>query len=305
MPALPPLESLRFFEAAARHESFVGAARELRVSTATVSHHVKALEEYVGASLFSRYARGVRLNPRGRVYLADVRRIFTDLSDATEKQRNQRPAAPLKLVAVEVVAEKWLMPRLADFRSTHPDIVIEFETDHREVDPDRRDFDLWIAFTERVAETLHPETLFEETLLPVCSPALLRARGQPREATDLLAWPLLYDLHWTGYWPYWFQQHGAAAPDMSHASGFRLYSMMVQAAVNGMGAALGHSLMIARELEQRSLVSPFESPVKAPARYVLTTAPGARDKPQVRVFRDWLLRQVGDHLAEAGPGQAS
>ena len=293
MPDLPPLEGIRAFEAAARHESFVRAGQELGVTAATISHRVQALEQHIRARLFSRHARGVRLNTRGREYAAEIRRFFADLSTATERHREHAEATHLKLVAVEVVAEKWLMPRLADFKAAHPDISIEFETDHREVDPERRDFDVWIAFTDRVAETLHAETLLEETLFPVCSPGLLKARGQPREPADLHGWPLLYDLHWTTYWSHWFAHHGAGKADLSKASGFRLYSMMVQAAVEGMGVALGHSLMIARELEQGMLVSLFDSRVTAPAQYLLVTPPGSIGKPQVRAFRDWVLRQAG------------
>ena len=295
MPDLPPLESVRAFEAAARRESFVRAAEELRVTPTTVSHRVLALERHLGARLFSRHARGVRLNALGRAYLEDIQRIFAELGTMTELRRDRPEAQRLKLVAVEVVAEKWLMPRLADFRTVHPDIAIEFETDHREVDPGRRDFDVWIAFTDKVAETLHAETLFEETLLPVCSPAFLEARGRPREPADLQGWPLLYDLHWTTYWSHWFAHHGAKEADLSQASGFRLYSMMVQAAVDGMGVALGHSLMIARELERGALVTLFDSRVTAPARYLLVTAPASMGKPQVRAFRDWVRGQAGCH----------
>ena len=263
------------------------------MTAATVSHRVQALERYIGARLFSRYARGVRLNPRGRAYAEDIQRIVAELSDVTERRRAHTESHRLKLVAVEVVAEKWLMPRLADFKSAHADISIEFETDHREVDPDRRDFDVWIAFTDEVAEPLHAETLFEETLLPVCSPAFLKARGRPRAPEDLHGWPLLYDLHWKTYWSHWFAHHDAGAADLSQATGFRLYSMMIQAAVEGMGVALGHSLMIARELEQGTLVSLFDSRVAAPARYLLVTVPASTYRPQVRAFRDWVLRQAG------------
>ena len=158
---------------------------------------------------------------RGREYAGEIRHIFAEITTATERHREHAEATHLKLVAVEVVAEKWLMPRLTDFKAAHPDISIEFETDHREVDPDRRDFDVWIAFTDRVAETLHVETLFEETLIPVCSPALLKVRGQPREPADLHGWPLLYDLHWTTYRSHWFAHHGAREANLSQASGFR------------------------------------------------------------------------------------
>ena len=120
MPDLPPLESIRAFEAAARYESFVGAGQELGVTAATISHRVQALETHIGARLFTRHARGVRLNVRGREYAAEIGRIFADLRTATERHREHAEATHLKLVAVEVVAEKWLMPRLADFKAAHP-----------------------------------------------------------------------------------------------------------------------------------------------------------------------------------------
>ena len=88
-------------------------------------------------------------NAPGRAYLEDIQRIFAELGDATERRRDRTEAQRLKLVAVEVVAEKWLMPRLADFKVAHPDIAIEFETDHRQVNPDRRDFDVWVGLHER------------------------------------------------------------------------------------------------------------------------------------------------------------
>ncbi len=272
---LPPLEALRFFEVAARHESFSAAAKELGVTAAAISYRIKTLEGHIGAKLFRRYAHGVGLNARGRAYVKDIEGIFAELRRATERRRGRPETQRLKLVAIEVVAEKWLMPLLADFRATHPGIAIEFEVDHGPVDPARRDFDIWIASTEEAPHSLHSEKLFEETLFPVCSPGLLAARGRPREPGDLHGWPLVYDLHWTTDWSRWFSHHGAAPADLSAASGFRLYTMVVQAAVGGLGVALGHSVMIARELEQGALVTLFDSPVAAPAPYLLVTAPGS------------------------------
>ena len=286
MRTRPPLEALCFFEAAARLGGFSAAAKELGVTPGAVSHRIKALEVHLGARLFERRAQAVRLNRLGQLYLTDVQRALAQLRDLTE--RRYRSDALLKLVAVEVVAEKWLMPRLMEFRTAHPDIAIEFETDHLEVDLSRRDFDVWIAFTRGFGEEGHAETLFEETLLPVCSSALVEQRGQPGKASDLLGWPLLYDLHWASYWAHWFAHQGLPPPDLSRAVGFRLYSMMVQAAVDGMGVALGHSLMIEQELEQGLLVSLFDTPVPAPGRYLMVTSPASKDKPEVRAFKDWI-----------------
>ena len=264
-----PLETIRFFEVAGRHQSFAKAARELGVTSGAVAHRVRKLEQYLGVALFERQS--------------------------------------LKLVAVEAFAEMWLMPRLAAFRCAHPEIVIEFETslgDHHEVDPARRAFDVWIAFVASVPRTVQSEVLFEETLVPVCSPALLASRGRPEHPADLHGWPLLYDLAWDDYWAHWFASREADAPDMSRASGYRLYSMMVQAAVEGMGVALGHSVLIAPCLERGTLVGLFEPPVAAPARYFLAVAPGSEDKLEARAFLDWLRAETRKSVAAGKPAAA-
>ena len=287
----PPLEAVRFFEVAGRHQSFAKAARELGVTSGAVAHRVRTLEQYLGVKLFERQSHGLALSVRGQAFLVEVQHTLSALDKSTERFRAGAKAGALKLVAVEAFAEMWLMPRLAAFRSAHPEIAIEFETslgDHHEVDPARRVFDVWIAFVASVPRTLQSEVLFEETLVPVCSPAFLASRGRPERPADLHGWPLLYDLAWDDYWAHWFAAKEAGAPDMSRASGYRLYSMMIQGAVEGMGVALGHSLLIAPHLERGMLVGLFEPPVTAPARYFLAVAPGSGDKPEARAFRDWL-----------------
>ena len=297
---LPPLESLRFFEAAARYQSFARAADELSVTAAAVGHRIRSLERHLGTALFDRRHRGVRLNVRGRAYLKDVQRILAEVHGASERHR--REPRRLRIVSVEAVAEKWLVPRLASFQAAHPGIAVEIETNHRGVDPDRRDFDAWLAYTGETAaprpvmrreDTLREETLFEERLVPVCSPALLEARGRPRRSADLRAWPLLYDLGWDGDWAFWFAAQGQSAPDLSRASGFRLYSMLVDAAADGLGVAIGRPMLIARELEQRTLVPIFRRTAKAVERCCLITTTAARQRAEVAAFRAWVLREAG------------
>ena len=139
MLLLPPLESLRFFESAARLQSFVRAAAELGVTPAAVAHRVRTLEDHLDVPLFDRRQRGVRLNRRGRAYLKEVQRILAEVHGVSERQR--RWPRRVRIVSVEAVAEKWLVPRLATFKATHPGVAIEVETNHRGVDPDGRDFD--------------------------------------------------------------------------------------------------------------------------------------------------------------------
>ena len=297
----PPLEAFRFFDVAGRHQSFAGAARELGVTSGAVAHRVRTLEQYLGVELFERQSHGLALSARGQAFLIEVQHILSALDKTTERFQAGATAGVLKLVAVEAFAEMWLMPRLAAFRRAHPEIVIEFETDHYEVDPARRKFDVWIAFVAGVSRTVQSEVLFEETLVPVCSPAFLASTEQPKQPADLHEWPLLYDLAWDDYWAHWFAVRQAGAPDMARASGYRLYSMMVQAAVEGMGVALGHSLLIAPYLERGTLVRLFEPPVVAPARYFLAVAPGSGEKREARAFLDWLRTETQESRATAKP----
>ena len=287
-----PLDALRFFEVAARHQSFAAAGLELHVTPAAVAHRVRTLEAGLGVKLLLRSGRGVRLSRLGEMYLKDVQRILSDLTDVNMHLRSRAQAPVLRIVAAEVVTKRWLIPRLAQFKTAHPDIAIRFVLDHREVGVDKRDYDAWIGFTNEIEQTPLAETLFEESLVPVCSPAFLKARGLPRRPHNLREWPLLYNFGWESYWTYWFAHHNAPPPDLTWASGFSLYSMTVQASVHGMGVALGHSAMIAHELECESLTALVEPQAAVPARYVLKIAPSARDNTEVRVFRDWILVQA-------------
>ena len=159
---LPPLDSLRFFEAAARHQSFVLAGKELGVTAAAVGHRICTLESHLGAALFERRRRSVHLNRRGRAYLKEVQRILAEVHGVSEQQR----ATPrrVRIVSVEAVPEKWLLPRLASFKASHPGIAIELETNHRSVDPARRDFDAWFTYSGETSAP-HPLTRREDTLL--------------------------------------------------------------------------------------------------------------------------------------------
>ena len=258
MPSLPPLECLRFFEAAARRESFVLAAKELGVTPPAVAYRVKMLEDHVGLALFDRASRGIALNPRGKACLADVQRILTEIGNLIDRCRNGAKVQRLNIVVVESIADRWLMPKVPGFTASHPHVAIKFETDHLRVDPNRDDFDLWISYAGETTgpspEATRHEILFEEPMFPVCSPALLETLGRPHSPADLHSWPLLYHLGWPSDWSHWFASHGASPPDLSRASGFRLCSMLLRATVERMGVAIGRASIIAPELQQGTLV---------------------------------------------------
>ena len=142
---LPPLDNLRFFESAARHESFARAAAELGVTPGAVAHRVRTLENSLDTQLFERHQRGVVLSNRGRSYLKDVQRILEDIYRASEDLR--RKPQRLRIISIEAIAEKWLIPRLGALKAAHPDITVELDTGHHSIDASGRDFDTWIAYT--------------------------------------------------------------------------------------------------------------------------------------------------------------
>ncbi len=296
MPSLPPLECLRFFDAAARHQSFARAAEELQVTAAAVAHRVKVLETHLGHTLFNRDTRRVTLNRRGKACMRDVQHILAEIREVIDRYQSGPTMRRLNVVVIESVAERWLMPKIADFSAAQPDIVIELETDHFGVDPNRHDFDIWITFDGGTkapsSELALRETLFEDTLLAVCSPTLFDTYGRPRKPADLYSWPLLYHLGWPSDWTQWFASQGETPPDLSRASGFRLCSMLLHATLSGMGASIGRPTLIAPELEQGTLVPLFERNIYVPTQCYLMTTMAARRKPEVQAFREWIFKRV-------------
>ena len=305
MTSLPPLDCLRFFEAAGRHESFSRAADDLGVTPAAVAHRIRTLEQHLGDTLFDRRRRSVVLNPRGRAYLGDVQRILTDIRDASERHRDRAGQRSLRIVSLEGFAQEWLMPRLIGFKTVHPDIAINLETHDGNIDPAGRDFDCWITMVAPDAPPIHrvPETpvrddLFEEPFVPFCSPTLIQTRGWPSAPADLLDWPLLYHLGWEGDWRYWFARHGAPPPDLSRASGFRVYSMIVRTAAEGLGVAVGCPSMIAGELDRGTLVPLLDTDTGTALQWRLLTHIEAQDRTEVTDFRMWILQHA--HAADDG-----
>ena len=296
---LPPLENLRFFEAAARHGGFARAAAELRITPAAVAHRVRALEQYLDVPLFDRGKRGVRLTRRGQTYLREVQRILAEVHGVSERHRHW--PRPVRIVSVEAVAEKWLVPRLASFSAAHRGIAIELETNHRGVDPEHRDFDVWFAYTgstsaprpmTRRENTVREETLYEEQLFPVCSPALLAARGKARGPAGLQRWPLLYDLGWDADWSYWFARQGLSRAGPVASLGLSPLQHARPGRSNRARAAIGRPMLIARELERGELVPVLDRQVGAPERCCLITTEASRQRAEVQAFRRWVLGEA-------------
>lgn len=200
-------------------------------------------------------------------------------------------AAPqhVRIFVGEPVAQRWLLPQLVEFKAAFPDITVELETR-----PARRGMcvDLQIASRPDSAppadDPVHTHTLFSESLVPVCSPALLESRGRPTRPAEVAAWPLLSWLGGGADWPEWFARQRLPVPDLAAAWRFRLYGMVVRAAVEGMGAAVGHTTLLASELEEGKLVPMVLEQRALGVRYCLIADAEARRRPAVQAVHEWL-----------------
>lgn len=283
----PPLNALRVFEAAARHLSFTRAAQELNVTQAAVSHQVKALEDWLGLKLFRRLNRSLLLTDAGQAYLPTVRDGFQRLIDGTDRLRRLERGGVLTVTAVASFVAKWLMPRLGRFRQRHPDL------DVRMVDFSREDIDMGIRYGGGGWPGLRIDHLLSEDVFPVCSPRLLEGMHPLTRPDDLRHHTLLHD-DMREDWRMWLMAAGVEGVDPTRGPGFSQSSMVVQAAIEGMGVALGRSVLVAEDLAAGRLVKPFDVSLPTRYGYYVVCPPTTADRPKITAFREWLLEEARD-----------
>lgn len=300
--SLPPLNAVRVFEAAARHLSFGKAADELAVTPAAVSHQIRALEAWLGAPLFVRRARHVRLTDLGDEYARAVRSAIQQLTVATRRARAAAQGGRLTAAIYPSFAMNWLVPRLGGFRQRHTaiELAIMAEEDYAAALAGGAD----VAVMYRVAPPPGYEAvkLFDDLLFPVCSPKL--RDGDPPLARPLdLAHHTLLREEQEGTWPEWLAATGLpAALAARQAISFSFQQMVLQAAVDGQGVALASRPIVGGLLATGLLVDPFpDVPALDLGRAYWVIAPAATaEAAPVRAFRDWLLSEAA---TSKKPGQ--
>jgi LysR family glycine cleavage system transcriptional activator len=283
-PRMPPLNALRAFEAAARHESFAKAADELGVTPAAVSHQVKALEAWLGAPLFVRHAQGLHLTDAGRAALPSFSPAFDAMGLAVQELRIWAPRPQVSIAALPSIAQLWLAPRLPALRAALPALRPSIHALEEPPDFRREPFDLAIFLTRQAPAGSRAFKLCDDFIYPVCAPALARQLKTP---ADLAAQLLLWDTTWTGDWALWFEAAGVKGPSIESGSEFSLYSMALQAAVDGAGVLMGHEALVSRALAAGSLVAPF--PQRVPTGLSLSILAPDRSPAHAAAMVDWLL----------------
>jgi len=301
---LPPLTSLRAFEAAARHESFSQAAAELHVTPAAISHQVKALEAWLGVELFHRKARGLTVTEAGRSAQPLVQGGFEQLGEAVLRMRAVQNELRLTISVGTSFASMWLVQHLEDFRQCHPGMDVLVDASDTIVDLHKRDADVAIRYGGGVYPGINTQHIIGQNEFPVCSPALLTGPHPLRTPNDLRHHTLLHDLWWeeeqAELWPSWMAWLRAAGVDGVDASKGPRFSqsvLAIQAAVDGHGVALGNMLLVNDALAQGRLVRPFELHIGDPDSfgYYLAVAAERVNEPKIAAFSSWLMAATASH----------
>lgn len=297
---IPNTWALMAFEAAARHESFTKAAAEMALTQSAVCRQIAGLEEMLGVRLFHRSKRGVTLSDAGRVYSRQVAlRLNAVERDTLDLMARRGLGGSLELAVVPTFATRWLMPRLAAFQRSHPDITLNMTTSTRPFLFNETEFDAAIYCGTATWPGVEARTLMRENLVPVCSPALIGAAG-PLSAEQLQHYPLLQQATRPYAWRQWFASQAlTVAHDMTGAR-YELFSMLSQAAIHGMGVALIPPFLIEDELKAGVLTVAVDHPFSSDNIYSLQYPQGGADSAALMQFRDWLLAEARSYRQQNG-----
>lgn len=290
---LPPLQTLRAFEAAARLSSFTRAASELSVTQGAVSRQIRNLEQRLGVTLFVRGDRGVRLTPVGERYFNAVNDSLLRLARVTAEVALGQEGGPITVGATNAVASLWLMPRLTGFRQAEPELEIRVLASDEPFDRMSGDVDLLIEYARQPPAGDMVTPLFGEQVVPVCSPDYLRGREPPRRPGDLLGETLLVldDDHpdwWS--WEEWLQQFDIELGTPRRPVRVNSYPALLQAALAGQGIALGWRHLVDDFLNAGTLVVLMDTPLREAGGFYLRLAHPVPDDSPVARLREWLRR---------------
>lgn len=308
---LPPLNTLRGFDAAARHLSFSHAAQELYITQGAVSRQIRELERFLGTPLFLRATRRVELTEAGKDYFYAVAHVLAELERATARLTKKRKSKVLTLDILPTLATMWLMPRLEQLSEKNPEVDLRIVTSIQPVDFDAGAVDIAIRVgrlpghsysktaprieLEMVTswEAVQANELFADVLIPVCTDSLLKNGPSVEDVRNITAYPLIHTSSRRYAWPDWLKVHGvpAAAPD-ANALEFGHFFMSLEAARKGHGIALIPQIIIAH-YEHREKLRKLDFPVvRSAGEYYLLTHESNRDEPDVQAILRWILAEA-------------
>ncbi|MFM0735376.1 LysR substrate-binding domain-containing protein [Paraburkholderia sediminicola] len=327
---LPPLPALRFFEAAGRHQSFKLAAAELNVTPSAISHGIVGLEQSLGVELFVREPRGISLTATGVDYLSYVSEAFSLIAIGTQRLPNHRANRPIALSCAPTLASRWLLPRLAAFRTRWPHANVTVDTSHRQVGFPVDGFDFAIRLSRAPVAGTAWTRLFSERLVPVCSPAYMDNLRDEHGNVDLRRATLIHVNSASEDWQAWFDgvaldgvaldgvaldgialdkvaldgvasdevaRNGVVLDGIELNDGLRVDTIQLafEAASMDLGVALGRRPLVDRDLDSGTLVEACSQTIASSTAYWLVSAQNAESaehRPELFDFKQWLLSEA-------------
>jgi LysR family glycine cleavage system transcriptional activator len=293
------LNGIKAFEAAARSGSFAAAGLELNVSPAAVSRMVHLLEQRLGVALFERKANRLVMTAAGRAYQSGLTPIFDALASLTAQVTTPSSVRVLTVGVGPTFAMKWLIPRLTDFQKEEPEIDVRITTGGAAA-PFGEDWSCGIKLGDGEWPGLIAEPLFAADLLPVCAP---RLAAQLKRPGDLRGPSLLRVAHASEDWPLWLKAAGVARV-VARGPLFQFYVQALQAAVDGLGVAMGIRPYIDDDLAAGRLVAPFALSVPKGMRWYLVYRSFQTDQRDFAAFRRWIVHAAAGPSASRRSGKA-
>lgn len=289
---LPPLSSLRFFEAAGRHKSFKRAAEELNVTPSAVSHGIVALEQALGVTLFVRETRKLSLTAEGADYLPYVSEALSLIAIGTQRLPSRHAHRRITVSCAPTIASRWLLPRFPSFQNQWPTVAVAIDTSHRQVGFPVDGFDFAIRMSRAPLAGAAWTRLFGERLIPVCTPAYRDGVSDGEGRADLRRATLIHVTTVSEDWPAWIDATGFAGIEATPGLRFDTIQLAFEAAMAGLGVALGRRPLVDRDLLSGALVEARPEAVASDTAYWLVSSEGVDHRPDLRAFKRWLIDEA-------------
>lgn len=296
---IPDLGKLQAFESAARHGSITLAGKELNLTQSTVSRQIKELELQLGLLLFERVRQRVVLSSAGQKFLPDARKLLEQSETAMLRAMATSKASLLSLATLPTFGSRWLVPRLPGFLARHPGVALNVASRSAPFDLEEQGFDAAIHYGQPVWANATCRYVCQEVIVPVASPAFLSGLAV-EEPCQLAAGPLLHLATRPKAWASWFQSAGVETASAYQGHRFDQFTMLIEAAVAGLGLALLPRYLIEKELKDQSLEIAMDCPLETENAYYFVVPLHMKADSLTNLLFEWILEQIGRSSGQPG-----
>lgn len=287
---LPPLNSLKAFEAAAKHLSFTKAADELFVTQAAISHQIKLLEDFLGFPLFVRKNRALLLTELGQTYFLDIRNILRKLADVTDNLKQQNKQKILAIKIPQTFGMHWLVPKLSQFKQKHPDIDVRINGASNDEGLLTKEIDVAVYYGRGNWQGLKAERLADANLVILAASSLLQEKPI-NTFSDLIGHTRLH-IHNRDNWQILLEKLNLEQINLQHDPVFSHTFMALQAAIHGQGIVLANEFLAQQEIKSGHLQQVLNVTLPDSKAFFVVYDPNREQDPVITAFRDWVFSSI-------------